>query len=107
MNGRQPVARGWNVLLSVWLALTILGAALAAVYWYLAPLALGFAGVQPDPDRPQWLFWLSWNLGLPLLVLAQIAALMLAFRHLRAAALLSTAALAVFLLLIGCVMATW
>ena len=101
---------GIRIGLWVWLVLMVLTSVLAGIMWYLTPLAMGFsqAAAPTDPEGfAQLLFRLSWHIGLPLLALGQVAALILARRHLSVAAALATAVLAVFLGLAGGTLALW
>ena len=103
-------APGTRAGLWVWLVLMVLTSVLAGIMWYLTPLAMGFsqAAAPTDPEGfAQLLFRLSWHIGLPLLALGQVAALILARRHLSVAAALATAVLAVFLGLAGGTLALW
>ena len=103
-------APGIRAGLWIWLVLVVLISGLAGIMWYLTPLAMGFsqAAAPTDPEGfAQLLFRLSWHIGLPLLALGQVAALILARRHLSVAAALATAVLAVFLGLAGGTLALW
>ena len=103
-------APGIRAGLWIWLVLVVLISGLAGIMWYLMPLAMGFsqAAAPTDPEGfAQLLFRLSWHIGLPLLALGQVAALILARRHLSVAAALATAVLAVFLGLAGGTLALW
>ena len=103
-------APGIRAGLWIWLVLVVLTSVLAGIMWYLTPLAMGFsqAAAPTDPEGfAQLLFRLSWHIGLPLLALGQVAALILARRHLSVAAALATAVLAVFLGLAGGTLALW
>ena len=92
------MAEARAALLAVWLGLVLLASALVGAIWYLAPLGMGF----PDAGRPDTArrFVISWHVGLPLFAAAQIAALVLAFWRLQWAAILATALLAGFLVMI-------
>ena len=103
-------APGIRAGLWIWLVLVVLISGLAGIMCYLMPLAMGFsqAAAPANPDGfAQLLFRLSWHIGLPLLALGQVAALILARRHLSVAAALATAVLAVFLGLAGGTLALW
>lgn len=94
----RQMAEARAALLAVWLGLVLLASALVGAIWYLAPLGMGF----PDAGRPDTArrFVISWHVGLPLFAAAQIAALVLAFWRLQWAAILATALLAGFLVMI-------
>lgn len=58
-------------------------------FWYVSPLALGFSDWPDDPPRRQLLLRLyefSWHWGIPALLVAQVLALVLAWRGRRVAA---------------------
>lgn len=101
----QQTAELRLVMLWVWLILMILTSALAAFFWYTAPLAMGFTDFRVGRSEAQmnrlgWLVSLSWFAGLPMLAVAQIATLVIAMRRPGIAALLSTCVLTSFVLMI-------
>ena len=60
-----------------------------AFFWYVSPLALGFSDWPDDPARRRLilrLYDISWHWGIPALLVAQAAALVLAWRGRRVAA---------------------
>ena len=83
---------------SVWLAL----------FWFVSPLAIGFSDWPDDPAQRELfsrLYDLSWHAGIPLLLLSQPAAWLLAWRGWRIAAqLLSVLVIFGFLALILVIM---
>ncbi|MDO5642397.1 MAG: hypothetical protein Q4G26_08455 [Paracoccus sp. (in: a-proteobacteria)] len=95
----RQMAEARTVLLWVWLVLVLLASVLVGAVWFAAPLGMGFSDAG-RPDAAQR-FFTSWHVGLPLFALGQIAALVLAFWRLQWAAVLSTALLAGFLVMIG------
>ncbi|MDO5604962.1 MAG: hypothetical protein Q4G25_07370 [Paracoccus sp. (in: a-proteobacteria)] len=98
----QQMAEARTELLVVWLGLGLLASVLVGAVWYVAPLAMGFLDAgRPDMARR---FLASWSVGLPLFALGQIAALILAFWRLQWAAIMATALLAGFLVMIGLVL---
>ena len=107
-NGNRKLSPGAEVLLGVWLILVVLAAGLVGLFWLMAPLGLGFSdSAMRDDEFARWLFYVSWFVGLPVLVLGQITAVILAFWNLRGAAALATGVLAVFLFMVGWVIAQW
>lgn len=119
MSGPHPAAdpnpaslESVTLLLAVWLALSILASVAVGFAWFMAPFApfIGPSqGVRSDAEfaRALGIFRMSWYWGLPLLALGQITAFVLAFRRLRVAATLSTAALVIFVALIALVISTF
>lgn len=92
----------WEVLIWGWLVLVLIASGLVGFFWYLAPLAMGFSGAHDGGGPATGLtpFILGWYVGLPLFAVGQIAAFVWAFRDPGKAALLATALLASFLVMI-------
>jgi hypothetical protein len=71
-----------------------------AFAWWMSPVGFGFAGVSQDPVA-HGLYWLSYFVGIPLLLTAQLAALvLLLMRKMSLAFRISTFALVLFLMTI-------
>lgn len=60
------------------LVLTTVVALLLGFLWFMSPLGLGFAEQSADPVRRQWaetVYWLSYFLGIPMLLIGQVVAI--------------------------------
>jgi hypothetical protein len=69
-----------HILLSFYLTATTILAILLAILWYMSPFALGFREWPTDPaarDSLALVYSLSFYLGIPLVVIAQGAAILL------------------------------
>jgi len=91
----------------IYLATTTLIALLSSVIWYMSPLALGFAKWPTDPNRAElahWLLNLSHQFGIPLILAAQVFAMVMAFKgYQRVALIVPVVCLSIFLLCVGTV----
>lgn len=77
-------------------------------FWYMSPLGMGFHQWPADREKAnqaQSLYLISLNGGIPLLIIGQLAAIILAFNDRAGIALaLSAISLTIFLTLIGYVL---
>lgn len=88
-----------------WFLTTALALAIGLV-WYMSPLGLGFNG---HPGRLAYsVYWATYFVGIPALLLAQLASLMLALLHKqRAAYVLPAVALVLFVGGVFVALALW
>ncbi|RJL10868.1 hypothetical protein [Paracoccus siganidrum] len=80
-----------SLLLGIYLAATTLVAVLICLAWFMSPLGLGFAEWPEDPGQRRLalrLFEISYHLGLPVLIVTQLASAWLAARGRRKLAFL-------------------
>ena len=86
----------------IYLAITTLITLLSSAIWYMSPLALGFAAWPADPDKAElahWLFNLSHQFGISLILAAQVFAIVMAFKgYQRVALIVPAVCLVIFLL---------
>jgi hypothetical protein len=80
----------FRVALFVWFHLiTTLVALVIGLVWYMSPLGLGFAVWPSDPATREFAYvayWLSYFIGLPLLLVGQAGSVILAMTGRRRAA---------------------
>lgn len=98
---REPdhIGETWTVLFVLVMAGNLILALVIAAIWYMSPLGMGFATVHQETWRSD-LYWLSWQYGIPVLLIGQGAALHFAFRGQRWRAILVSGGLVVAALLL-------